>query len=373
MRRRDESRVACGCRGYRDRRRRLAYSATTLFFGVHVGGALLAVVLIRGLSSRPDFSFFCVERHVPRIFDCFMYHSEAYMLQLRLLALGAVIDRFVISFSEESFSGSGQRHRLSFGPFASDVSGFGGRIEWVNVSLDNRRLDATGYRGGETAWQREATVRNSLLGGARRAGAEADDVILLSDVDEIPTRDAIAWVKAFPPATFYNLYGNLYHVSFRWRVSGWERPLAIRFGSISMPLNEYKFETFRYPVNAPMHHHCSFCFPRLSDVISKLRSFSHTEYATDEFTNASYIVARVLCGKGVIPMPRSEKRGRLLSIAEQVPMGRDIFVPDDARLRFVTEVLPFEDLELARRGAVSWHARAMKCHIGSEFLERIPW
>lgn len=300
-----------------------------------------------------------------RIFDCFLYHNEAYMLALRLATLADYVDKFVIGFSEESFSDPTITIKLDFAPFEDQIQKYEHKIVWVNTTLgDNSTLDYSVYRGDEVAWRREATVRNNLITGVRRCFPHQRDIILLSDVDEIPYRNAIGWIKKHPPNDYYNLYGDLYHASFRWRVVEWTRPVVIRYSNYSMPLNDYKFLPIKIVKKQSMHYHCSFCFPTVKEVIRKLRSFAHTEFSTGDFLNSSYIVARVLCSKGIVPMPHPEQNWEMLSQAELKEMNPKIFIPDDKRLNFLTEKMPFKDFKLIRnRYSLSNFAKSMNCSL----------
>lgn len=297
-----------------------------------------------------------------RIFDCFLYHNEAYMLALRLATLADYVDKFIIGYSEQSFSNPNITIKLDFAPFEDEIKKYQDKIIWVNTTLgDNSTLDYSVYRGSEVAWRREATLRNNLIRGVRKCFPRPNDIILLSDVDEIPYRSAIGWIRKHPPEDYYNLYGDLYHASFRWRVVEWTRPVIIRYSNYSVPLNDYKFFPIKIIKKLAMHYHCSFCFPTVSEVIRKLKSFAHTEFSTGDFLNASYIAARVLCGKGIVPMPHPEHNWDMLSLATLNDMNSKIFIPNDPRLSFLKEKMPFKDLKVQDKRHVLAFAKRMNC------------
>jgi hypothetical protein len=160
------------------------------------------------------------------------------------------------------------------------------------------------------------------------------------DVDEIPTRDAIRLVRENPPEHYYNICGLIFHYSYRWRVGEWLRTLVIRYGALEGPLDDYKFMPFICKLPGILHNHCSFCFPTIAAIIDKLRSFSHVEYSGGNFTDPNYIMARIICRYGVLPlrwmMPERLRRQSFLP--------RMIFVPDDPRLKFLTQQIGFTDL-----------------------------
>jgi hypothetical protein len=272
-----------------------------------------------------------------RVFDCFLYHSEAYMLYLHLLTLADSVDYFVIGSSNCSFSND-KYSPVTFVPFESEIAQFSLKITFLDIDFKAIPMSESKYRNA-TAWHREATARNYLLKGVKMHHPEAADLILLSDVDELVTRRAVQVIRNRPPIHYYNIQGLLFHYSFRWWVSEWERPLAIRYGSLSAPLDDYKFMPFLMPLSGVLHYHCSFCFPRLADVIRKLESFSHTEFSAGRFGDPNYLYGRIACGYGVLP-----SQWKMPERLTQVELDADIFLPKDRRFDFMRARIGFGDL-----------------------------
>jgi beta-1,4-mannosyl-glycoprotein beta-1,4-N-acetylglucosaminyltransferase len=273
-----------------------------------------------------------------KIFDCFLYHNEAYMLYLHLLTLTPVVDRFIIGHSNQSFTGQ-RGSAMSLDPFEQEMRAYLKRVLFLYIDFNRLPMSESRYRN-ESAWRREATARNHLIEGVKHFDPSPEDLVLLCDVDEIATRSAIRLIRRRPPVHYYNLQGILYHYSFRWQVGEWERPLVIRFGSICAPLDDYKFMPFLFPLPGILHHHCSFCFPDLRGVLQKLRSFSHTEYSNGRFRDANYVWARIACGYGVLP-PRWKMPEKLTLVDLD---SRDVFVPNDVRFDFLRYRIGFRDL-----------------------------
>jgi hypothetical protein len=322
-------------------------AATPLLFQwrVHLGFYIFLVLAAFPFFER--FPFFrrprcgvrsTIEDAPSRIFDCFLYHSEAHMLLAHLRTLSGLVDKFVIAYSNYSFA-----HNLyspvSFAPFEREIMQYAADVIFLYVDFSVLPLSECRYRNG-TAWKREATARNFLLEGVRRMDPQPQDIVLLCDVDEIVTRSAIPLIKARPPIHYYNLQGLLFHYSFRWKVGTWERPLAIRYGSIAFSLDDYKFMPMLFPLPGVLHYHCSFCFPTIAEIIGKLRSFSHTEYSQGKYRDPNYVYARVACGYGVLPN-RWKMPERLTPMAFNV---RDISLPDDTRFDFLRARIGFQDL-----------------------------
>jgi hypothetical protein len=273
-----------------------------------------------------------------RIFDCFLYHSEAYMLYLHLQTLTHHVDKFIIGHSNVSFT-SDAPIQVSYYPFEPEIRAYSSHILFLPIDILHLPLSRSLYRNA-TAWKREATARNFLLTGVNSQSPNPDDLILLCDVDEIPTREAITLVRQQPPSNYYNLHGQLFHYSFRWHVGNWDRPVVIRYGSLVAPLDNYKFFRIRLVLPGVLHYHCSFCFPTIREIIWKLASFSHTEYSTGRFQDPNYVYARIACGYGVLPS--RWKMPQKLTEVEFDP--ENIYLPDDERLQFFRYRIGFEDL-----------------------------
>jgi hypothetical protein len=273
-----------------------------------------------------------------RVFECFLYHSEADMLYVHLQTLSGHVDKFVIAYSNLSFA-----HNIyspvTLEPFQAEIMRYRPEIHFLYVDFGALPLADCRYRNG-TAWRREATARNYLLEGVKALAPQPHDIVLPVDVDEIPTRSAVGLVRSRPPIHYYNLKGLLFHYSFRWRVGAWERPLAIRYGSLAFPLDDYKFMPMLFPLPGVLHYHCSFCFPTIAEILKKLRSFSHTEYSRGKYTDPNYVYARIACGYGVLPN-RWKMPERLTLMDVNV---RDVVIPDDRRFDFLRARIGLQDL-----------------------------
>jgi hypothetical protein len=286
-----------------------------------------------GIAGRPR------DQVTRVIFDCFLYHSESYMLYLHLLTLAGHVDKFVIGYSNESFA-TRNVSSVSYAPFEKEIMSFKKSIHFLHIDFTILPLSQSKYRN-ETSWQREATARNHLIDGVRHFNPAATDLVLLCDVDEIVTREAIEMVREQPPQHYYNLHGLLFHYSFRWMVGEWDRPMVIRYGSIEAPLDDYKFYPFLTILPGVLHYHCSFCFPTMAGILKKLASFSHTEYSGGKFGEPAYVYARIACGFGVIP-----KRWAMPEVLTPVDFNADaIYLPEDPRLEFFRYRIGFTDLD----------------------------
>ena len=129
-----------------------------------------------------------------KIFDCFMYFDEESVLDLRLNILDKYVDYFVIV--ESVFTHKGDQRKLQFD--LKRFEKFKSKIIYIihdkepenilKISNDDLK-DEKSKKYIFNAIYRENGQRNFILNGLKNASDE--DMILISDVDEIPNLENI--------------------------------------------------------------------------------------------------------------------------------------------------------------------------------------
>lgn len=117
------------------------------------------------------------------VIDCFLFWREFDVLDIRLHELEGVVDRFVLVEAPRTFSG--KQKPLHFADQAYNYA------EWPITHVVVRDLPI-----GPDPWQREYFQRNAIMRGL--AEAKESDLVLISDLDEVPSRQAL--IKARPVA-----------------------------------------------------------------------------------------------------------------------------------------------------------------------------
>ena len=124
-----------------------------------------------------------------KIFDCFMYFDEDVLLDLRLNYLNSYVDKFVIV--ESNYAHSGKKRNLNFD--INNFKKFKNKITYLVfdqepsgiANFNNKdHIDITNSKYFLNAAKRENSQRNYILKGLK--DAEPNDMILISDLDEIP-------------------------------------------------------------------------------------------------------------------------------------------------------------------------------------------
>ena len=129
-----------------------------------------------------------------KVFDCFMYFDEEIVLDLRLNMLDPYVDYFVIV--ESIFTHKGDKRELKFNH--DKFKKFKKKIVYLTYDekikeIEQVNNDDSDYEKSRkfilNAAYRENGQRNFISKGLR--DAEDEDVILISDVDEIPNLENI--------------------------------------------------------------------------------------------------------------------------------------------------------------------------------------
>ena len=109
-----------------------------------------------------------------KIWDCFTFYNELDILEIRLSELDRVVDKFVLVEAEHTFRGNPKP--LLFAENRHRFARWQDKI--VHVVVRDMPLAAP------SAWTRETHQRDCIMRGIGEAAAE--DIVLVSDVDEIP-------------------------------------------------------------------------------------------------------------------------------------------------------------------------------------------
>ena len=159
-----------------------------------------------------------------KIFDCFMYSGEDMLLKLRINELDRFVDKFVIS--EASYHHDGSKKKLKFN--IKDYSEFKNKINYIEVKEEPKDVQELLSSDDQVisdnkkilnSLKRENYQRNQLIKGIEES--DNDDLIIVSDLDEIPNLKNIEKDKIenkiliFKQKIFYYKL-NLLYKDFVW-------------------------------------------------------------------------------------------------------------------------------------------------------------
>jgi len=119
-----------------------------------------------------------------KVYDCFLFFNELDILEIRLNELYDVVDYFVIV--ENSLTHSGKQKPLYYVENQKRFAKFQDKI----IHIIGPKIEKA-----KDAWVRENAQRNDILLGLNEA--KDNDVVLITDVDEIIKREKVQEIKDF--------------------------------------------------------------------------------------------------------------------------------------------------------------------------------
>ena len=118
-----------------------------------------------------------------KLIDCFTFYNELDMLELRLTELYDVVDKFILV--ESDLTHKGENKRLFFEENKWRYEKWIDKIIHVKIQFP-KHLDV---------WGREKYQRNSFMPSLYSLGLSNDDIVVISDLDEIPDYGTLNYIK----------------------------------------------------------------------------------------------------------------------------------------------------------------------------------
>ena len=228
------------------------------------------------------------------VYDCFLFFNELDLLDVRMHELNNVVDFFVLQESTKTHSGKPkplyfQENKERFKEFLPKIihrviedtpDDFENLQEkdndyWYNVVI-NRLKNAHWWDHKVSSWGRDAFEKESLIRSL--ANCNDNDIIILSDLDEIPKNEIINQLKSqIITKNIFRLINDMYFYFLNLKTD--ER----WFGSILMNYETFKktsFTELRANKQGLQIEDSGWHFTYLGNrdsIIKKLESFSHQE------------------------------------------------------------------------------------------------
>jgi beta-1,4-mannosyl-glycoprotein beta-1,4-N-acetylglucosaminyltransferase len=167
------------------------------------------------------------------IYDCFTFFNELELLELRLNELADVVDKFVLVEATKTHSNKTkplyyQENRARFGAFHDKI---------IHIVVDDLPT-------AKNPWVLENFQRNAIARGL--ANCQPKDVVMVSDLDEIPRASMVAEASTKMPWADNGL-ANLAHAALKSSAVKWlTYPKDIRWKLRKNHPFIFKFQQVRY-------------------------------------------------------------------------------------------------------------------------------
>lgn len=225
------------------------------------------------------------------IYDCFAFFNEMDLLEIRLNTLNDVVDRFVLVEATRTFQKKEkplffEENKERFKPFLHKIE---------HVVVDRYPTFFSKWRVPKT-WDYDDHQKEGILHGLKNA--KPDDVIIVSDVDEIPRPELVLEYAKKPGIKVFQQ--KLYYYYLNCFVEKYPEPIPLVDGYMpwygTVMLNykdiqtikktrlyrETRQNTDRVTIVPNGGWHFSY-LGGAAKVIEKIEAYAHKEHNKDEF------------------------------------------------------------------------------------------
>ena len=224
-----------------------------------------------------------------KIVDCVMFYNELDMLEFRLEYLSDSVDFFVISEATRTHVGKEKPLFLR-----ENLKRFERHLKkMVIVECD----DLEEYDPSLNAWINESRHRQSISKGVDRLGLDPSDVILVSDVDEIPDAEILSDIRKSGIDGLHSLVQDMYYYNLGCKIvdTRWNFPKVADFSTYSqIGPQGMRMATFAEGTKSIERGgwHFSY-FGSYEFIRNKIENFAHQEFNHEELKNIERIKSRV--------------------------------------------------------------------------------
>jgi hypothetical protein len=214
-----------------------------------------------------------------KVYDCFPFFNELDVLELRLEELWDVVDVFILAESNMSHSGKPKEYFYE-----------ANKERFAKYESKIRRIQVDDMPDTPDSWVREKYQRWSTIKGLTDVAPE--DIIIVSDLDEIPRAEAIemikedenAWARyilTIPMFQFKINYMKIHDIVKQPNI------MVCRAPHFTNPQQEreYTFPWVQKPDDLVFVDHAGWHFTYFGDndhAITKIQNFAHTETDTPD-------------------------------------------------------------------------------------------
>jgi beta-1,4-mannosyl-glycoprotein beta-1,4-N-acetylglucosaminyltransferase len=195
------------------------------------------------------------------LIDCFIFYNELDILKKRLRYLDSVVDKFVLVESTTTFRGIPKELY-----YQNNKDMF---REWHDKII---HIIVKDNPSGKDPWVREYFQRNCIARGLLEF--QDDDIVMVSDVDEIPNRTALRLPPDVPICS-YNMIAFQYNFNYIQELEPWFGTV-ITTKEVLMQVSPQKLREMRWSV--PHYKNAGWHLSSFGDekfIANKVYNFAH--------------------------------------------------------------------------------------------------
>ncbi len=224
-----------------------------------------------------------------KIIDCFTFYNELDLLLYRLEILYDVVDYFVIVEANHTFAGKNKP--LYFKENEELFKKYINKIIRIVINLPYL-VPNINYEKKEQ-WKNESQQRNAINLGIKNINLQPNDLIIISDLDEIPDPNTLIKLKHSVNniQNGYSLIQDLYYYNLNTKCNiKWDKIKIVTYEyyKTRSPQMIRNTGTHILPILKYGGWHLSY-FGDKKFIKNKLENFSHQEFNNNNYANLDYI------------------------------------------------------------------------------------
>jgi beta-1,4-mannosyl-glycoprotein beta-1,4-N-acetylglucosaminyltransferase len=241
-----------------------------------------------------------------KIYDCFNFFNELDILDLRLDILNEYVDYFVIVESNKTFTSKDKKFnfeqnkkrykkyldKIIYVKVTDTPSDFNNIIlsdTVCDIDIINNKIfkyvnESTGWSRNQIQWGVEIYQRECILRGL--IDCNDQDIIIISDLDEIPNPNIFDNLKQESKDNFIELKQKMYCYQFDlFKEYNWSGSKICEYKNLkNISLNHLRQNKYTNKVIDDGGWHFSF-FGGVDTIIEKIESYSHQEFNNSHYKN----------------------------------------------------------------------------------------
>ena len=248
------------------------------------------------------------------IIDAFTFFNEKELVELRIKYLSDIVDYFLVV--EADVTHTGKKKPWNFPDILNTkLKKYSSKIKYHQMKVDLVKAEAEkspNYVGKTLgrSWRIETIQRNFLKEAYKKISSN-DDIIIISDLDEIPSKEKIGFLKSCDLKTIAPIaFGqSLFHLNCNYLdLEEWVGSVVIT----KQLIEKYEPQVFRDYKNRISHFTdagWSFSsFGGLKRIREKLEAFCHEEYNKEEYKTEDHLKKCIETGSDLFNRKINKKK-----------------------------------------------------------------
>jgi len=236
-----------------------------------------------------------------KIIDCFTFYNELELLNYRLNVLNDYVDYFILV--EATITHTGKKKLLYFEENKKMFSIFNDKIIHIIVDLPHDE-NTINIEEKNDQWANEKHQRNCIDVGIKKLNLTNDDVIVISDLDEIPDPNVLKKIKNNELKIEVNsLEMDFYYYNLNSKIDEkWYKSKVLSYAYYKYITENLKLNCNDIRMNIQMNQpsyiiknggwHLSY-FGNYQFIKNKIENFAHQEYNNEKITSVENIEEKI--------------------------------------------------------------------------------